>query len=76
MAQAELEREERRILAALSDLVRQYVAQLGGMIAQHAEDPGLCRNGHMHEGSVSSRLGITGLPSVGEEVIVARDLGG
>ncbi len=29
MAQAELEREERRILAALSDLVRQYVPQLG-----------------------------------------------
>ncbi len=29
MVQAELEREERRILAALSDLVRQYVAQLG-----------------------------------------------
>lgn len=29
MAQAELEREERRVLAALSDLVRQYVAQLG-----------------------------------------------
>ena len=29
LAQAELEREERRILAALSDLVRQYVAQLG-----------------------------------------------
>jgi DNA mismatch repair protein MutS2 len=28
MAQAELEREERRILAALSDMVRQYVAQL------------------------------------------------
>lgn len=28
MAQAELEREERKILAALSDLVRQYVAQL------------------------------------------------
>lgn len=28
MAQAELEREERRILAALSDLVRQYVPQL------------------------------------------------
>ena len=28
MAQGELEREERRILAALSDLVRQYVPQL------------------------------------------------
>lgn len=52
----------------------EYVAQLGGLIAQHAEDPGLCRDGHMHEGSVSSRLGIKGLPSAGEEVIVARDV--
>ncbi len=54
--------------AGLLRRAMEYVAQLGGMIAQHAEDPGLCRNGHMHEGSVSSRLGITGLPSVGEEV--------
>lgn len=28
----------------------------------------------MHEGGVSSRLGITGLPAVAEEVIVARDI--
>lgn len=51
-----------------------YLAQLGGLVAQHAEDPGLSRDGHMHEGAVSSRLGITGLPAVAEEVIVARDL--
>jgi dihydroorotase len=51
-----------------------YLAQLGGVVAQHAEDPGLARGGHMHEGAVSSRLGITGLPAVAEEVIVARDL--
>lgn len=51
-----------------------YLAQLGGVVAQHAEDPGLARGGHMHEGSVSSRLGITGLPAAAEEVVVARDL--
>lgn len=52
----------------------EYIGQLGGLVAQHAEDPGLCAGGHMHEGSVSSRLGMTGLPAVGEEVVVARDL--
>ncbi len=60
--------------AGLLRRAMEYVAQLGGLVAQHAEDPGLCRNGHMHEGSVSSRLGITGLPAAGEEVIIARDL--
>ncbi len=60
--------------AGLLRRAMEYIAQLGGLVAQHAEDPGLCRDGHMHEGSVSSRLGITGLPSAGEEVIVARDL--
>ncbi|MPZ51576.1 MAG: amidohydrolase family protein [Acidimicrobiia bacterium] len=52
----------------------EYIGQLGGVVAQHAEDPGLCAGGHMHEGSVSSRLGMVGLPAVGEEVVVARDL--
>lgn len=51
-----------------------YIAEIGGMVAQHAEDPGLARGGHMHEGVVSSQLGITGLPAMAEEVIVARDL--
>ncbi len=60
--------------AGLLRRAMEYIAQLGGLVAQHAEDPGLCRDGHMHEGSVSSRLGITGLPSAGEEVIIARDL--
>jgi dihydroorotase len=60
--------------AGLLRRAMEYLAQLGGVVAQHAEDPGLSRGGHMHEGSVSSRLGITGLPSVAEEVVVARDL--
>lgn len=60
--------------AGLLRRAMEYIAQLGGVVAQHAEDPGLARGGHMHEGSVSSRLGITGLPAAAEEVVVARDL--
>lgn len=52
----------------------EYLAERGGVVAQHAEDPGLARNGHMHEGSVSARLGIQGLPRVAEETVIARDL--
>lgn len=52
----------------------EYLAHRGGIVAQHAEDPGLARGGHMHEGAVSARLGMVGLPSEAEEVVVARDL--
>lgn len=60
--------------AGLLRLAMEYVAERGGVIAQHAEDSGLARGGHMHEGSVSSRLGMRGLPAAAEEVVVARDL--
>lgn len=52
----------------------EYVAELGGVIAQHAEDPGLAGAGHMHEGLVSSKLGMVGLPSMAETIVVERDL--
>ena len=60
--------------AGLLRLAMEYVAERGGVIAQHAEDRGLSGGGHMHEGSVSSRLGMRGTPSIAEEVVVARDL--
>jgi dihydroorotase len=46
----------------------------GAVVAQHAEDPGLARGGHMHEGAWSSRLGIPGRPAAAEDVVVARDV--
>jgi dihydroorotase len=46
----------------------------GAVVAQHAEDEALTRNGHMHEGEWSARLGIPGRPGAAEDVIVARDL--
>lgn len=60
--------------AGLLRKAMEYVGERGGVIAQHAEDPGLARGGHMHEGSISARLGMRGLPAVAEEAIVARDL--
>ena len=40
----------------------------------HCEDPDLSNGGHMNESSVSTKLGIRGIPSISEEVIVARDI--
>jgi dihydroorotase len=60
--------------AGLLRRAMEYLAELGGIVAQHPEDRGLSRDGHMHEGSVSSRLGMAGLPAIGEETVVARDL--
>ena len=51
-----------------------YLAQLGGVLAQHAIDDGLADGGHMHEGAVSSRLGMIGIPPEAESTVVARDL--
>jgi dihydroorotase len=39
----------------------------------HCEDPDLAGGGHMNESNVSTRLGIHGIPSISEEIIVARD---
>lgn len=52
----------------------EYAGQLGLPVIEHAEDAGLARRGVMHEGSVSTELGLKGIPSSAEEIIVARDL--
>ncbi len=65
------------VTVADSGLLRramEYLQSRGGVIAQHAEDSGLGRGGHMHEGRVSSLLGMGGIPAEAETVIVARDL--
>lgn len=60
--------------AAVLRLAMEYIANLGGVVAQHAVDPSLSRYGFMHEGSVSSLLGMAGIPAEAEEIVIARDL--
>jgi dihydroorotase len=51
----------------------QYQRLCGGTIALHEEDPELSGDGVMHEGPVSAALGLTGVPSVSESTMIARD---
>src|SRR5436309_1283852 len=51
----------------------QYQRLVGGIIALHEEDPELSRDGVMHEGAISARLGMAGIPSLSESTMVARD---
>src|SRR3954447_585546 len=51
----------------------QYQRLAGGVLALHEEDPSLSGRGVMHEGPLSARLGVAGIPSVSESTMVARD---
>jgi dihydroorotase len=51
----------------------QYQRLAGGLLALHEEDPALSRDGAMHEGAVSARLGLAGIPSLAESTMVMRD---
>ena len=52
----------------------EYARIVGGVIAQHAEEPRLTRGAQLHEGAVSAELGLAGWPAVAEEAIIARDV--
>jgi dihydroorotase len=51
----------------------QYQKLAGGIIALHEEDPTLSGRGVVHEGEVSARLGLAGIPSISESTLIARD---
>src|SRR6476660_4527405 len=52
----------------------EYAKTFGIPVADHCEDPTLAAGGAMHEGIVSTRLGLKGVPSAAEEIMVARDI--
>ena len=60
--------------AHLLRLVMDYIAQRGGVVSQHAVDPALSSAGYMHEGAVSSRLGMYAIPSLADDIVISRDL--
>ena len=52
----------------------EYALTFGIPVIDHCEDVSLSAGGAMHEGLVSTRLGLKGIPRSAEDVIVARDL--
>jgi len=51
-----------------------YAKDCGVLIVQHTQEPTLTEYGVMNEGEVSMRLGLPGMPSVAEVMMVERDV--
>jgi dihydroorotase len=52
----------------------EYARTFGIPVANHCEEMSLAQGGAMHEGLVSTRLGLKGIPAAAEEIMVARDI--
>jgi dihydroorotase len=50
-----------------------YVQSFGKPIISHSIDQEFNNDGYMHEGAVSAQLGVKGIPSIAEDITVARD---
>lgn len=51
-----------------------YVQSFNGIIQAYPIDIGLSNNGQIHEGNVSTNLGLKGIPDIAESAPLARDL--
>ena len=60
--------------AGLMRLALEYARTFGIPVASHCEDMTLSRGGSMNEGTLSTRLGLIGIPNAAEDVCIARDL--
>ncbi|MFZ9209138.1 MAG: dihydroorotase, partial [Sediminibacterium sp.] len=52
----------------------QYVKAFDGILIQIPIDKTIAANGLMHEGIISTQMGLPGLPAVAEELMVKRDI--
>lgn len=60
--------------AGLLRRAMRYATMTGLSIIEHCEDLSISGGGAMHEGAHAAALGLAGIPSAGEDTIVARDL--
>ncbi len=60
--------------AQLMRTALEYARSFGIPVIDHCEEPTLARGGSMNEGIVSARLGLKGIPSEAEEIMVIRDI--
>ncbi|GAC1515170.1 MAG: dihydroorotase [Gemmatimonadaceae bacterium] len=52
----------------------EYARSFAIPVCDHCEEPTLAAGGVMNEGIISARLGLKGIPSEAEEIMVARDI--
>jgi dihydroorotase len=58
----------------LMRMALEYAGSLNLPVISHAEDADLSAGGLMHEGVVSTELGLPGIPAIAEEAMIARDI--
>jgi dihydroorotase len=58
----------------LMRLALEYAGMFALPVISHCEDTHLAAHGVMHEGRVSTELGLRGIPAQAEDIMVARDL--
>ena len=62
------------VSAHLMRTALEYARTFGIPVVDHCEEPTLAAGGAMNEGVVSARLGLKGIPSEAEEIMVIRDI--
>ena len=60
--------------AGLMRRALEYSTMLDRPVINHMEEPALNPNGQMHEGEVSARIGVDGIPGLADDVMIARDI--
>lgn len=51
-----------------------YARDFDALVVQHLEDPALAGSGVMNEGEVATRLGLPGIPTQAETIVLDRDI--
>ena len=62
------------VSAHLMRTALEYAQAFDIPVIDHCEEPTLARGGSMNEGMMSARLGLRGIPSEAEEIMVIRDI--
>ncbi len=60
--------------AAIMRRALEYAGMFDVIIIGHEEDPALSGAGVMHEGTVSTSLGLEAIPHISEDILIARDV--
>ena len=56
------------------DKILNYAKNKDALIVQFPQDNELSKNGVIHEGFLSTKLGLKGIPDIAEQIIIERDL--
>ena len=60
--------------AGVMKLALLYAKNFGGIIMNQANDKSISKDGQMNEGVTSTLLGLKGIPSLAEDLMIARDI--